>query len=160
MKRMYPAAGGTQATAYYNGWQTSVSEVVNFDNFFNDTLFRIVAFVQDLNSREVYQVEWVDGGNIGVGVDEYEDIVYEGVEYNLYPNPTDGSAYLEFRNELGNNYELRVFNQLGAQVKLDIVPGGTRMHRLDMHDMDAGMYFLMLTDSEHKVAIKKLMVSR
>ncbi|MEQ8521143.1 MAG: T9SS type A sorting domain-containing protein [Vicingaceae bacterium] len=159
LKKMYPTASGTSFTVGFEGWSDNLTQTVNFDNFFTDSLYRIVAFVQDKNTKAVYQAEMLQKGKLGTDVFEYEDLVADGVEYNLFPNPTSNKAFMEFKNELLNSYELRVFNQLGAQVMMDRIPEGTRMHQLDMQDLDAGMYFIMLNDGEHKVAIKKLMVT-
>ena len=158
LKKMYPSAGGTNLTAGFPGWTNSTSQTVSFENFF-DTTFRIVAFVQDRNTKKVYQAEWVGSGKIGTDVKEYSDVVADGIDYNLYPNPTNGTTYMEFRDELLNSYDLRVFNQLGTQVLFEIVPKGTRLHVLNMNRLDAGMYFIMLNDGVHEVAIKKLMVT-
>ena len=43
----------------------------------------------------------------------------------------------------------------------EVIPSGSQVHQLDMEHLEAGMYFIMLNDGgEHKVAIKKLMVTR
>ncbi|HAW52387.1 MAG TPA: hypothetical protein DCX54_08700 [Flavobacteriales bacterium] len=161
LKKMYPTAGGTNKTAGYAGWSESLTATMDFNNFYDDTNYRVIAFVQDRNTKEVYQAAWVGNGlDLGTHVDKYEDIVVDGVEYNLYPNPTDGTAYLEFKESLGNSYEMRVYNQLGIQVLNKVIPGGTRVYQFEMGQLDAGMYFIMLNDGEHEVAIKKLMLAR
>jgi hypothetical protein len=67
---------------------------------------------------------------------------------------------MDFNVVLDNNYEMLIYNQVGMLITRKVVPAGTQQYQFDMSRLDAGMYFIMLNDGEHKVAIKKLMVTK
>lgn len=160
LKKMYPSASGTLLKpGGYDGWEYTSTHTIAFENFYeNAEDYKIIAFVQDKNTRVVYQAEWLDAGKMFTDAPEYSDLVDGGVEYVLFPNPTNGTTYMKFLSELKGNYQMRIFNEIGVLVRQENIPEGTGQFGFDMHDMKPGMYFIMLNNGEQEVAIKKLIV--
>ena len=163
LKRLYPTGAGTTYTGLTKGDVKTISTEILYDNFYgSDDNFKLIAFVQDKNTKEIYQGNWVDSARLNTwsGEPEYNDIVPGSVEYTLYPNPTNGLANMKFENSLESNYQLNIFNQVGVLVGQEIIPNGTTQYSFDIGGLTPGMYFIMLNDGDHKVAIKKLMLSK
>ncbi len=73
-----------------------------------------------------------------LGVESYGEL--EGV--TVFPNPV--SYYLELTLPAGSNYEIRMFDLAGKQV-VSIDSAESRA-KIDVHDLPAGMYVLVVTD--------------
>jgi hypothetical protein len=159
---LYPTAAGTSYTGLLKGEVETTTTEILFENFYGPTdQFKLIAFVQDKNTGEIYQGNWVDIDNPKtVGEPEYNEIVTDGIEYTLYPNPTKGLTYMRFDNMLEHSYLLNIYNQVGVLVSQENIPAGTTQYSFDINGLTQGMYFIMLNDGTHEVAIKKLMLTR
>ena len=69
-----------------------------------------------------------------------------GMALNLYPNPATLATTLDLTAlPAAASYQLRLFDGLGRQVRQAAMPGG-QATRLDLQDLPAGIYQVLLTD--------------
>ena len=67
---------------------------------------------------------------------------------------------MRFDQQLESSYQLNIYNQVGVLVNQEIIPAGSSQYSFDIDGLPAGMYFIMLNNGDHEVAIKKLMLTQ
>ncbi len=78
---------------------------------------------------------------------------------NLYPNPANDYAYLEYvMTPLIKDAKISFYNVLGATVKEYALARSSQRLTVDTRLLPNGVYFYQLTVDGHKVATKKLLV--
>lgn len=84
----------------------------------------------------------------------------EGVEFangfTVSPNPARGNALVEFSYQTGS-YHLQIINSIGQSIceQTDVRMGDIP---LDLHAIDAGVYFVKLSNEKGAFAVQKLVV--
>lgn len=161
LKKMIPHAGGT---SLFYLWTADDSASVNYTWDFNpadfvhlDSLI-LVAFVQDELSKAIYQAAFVN----------FKDILITGIENNLpgidkldfeiYPNPAENIAYLEFSNSLKEDLVLEIFNELGSKVDQTILQKGSGRFTIDTYRYSRGIYFLKLSSGKNSYGTKRIVI--
>lgn len=160
LKKMFPNVSGTSFSKsdWYVGKTDTVTTTIDFVNFYSDTEnFKLVAYIQDNTTKEVFQTEWLDNGKLNTGVEEVNSVRGEMV-VNLFPNPTNGNTHLFFDQPLDQPQNLNVFNQMGQLVRTFTIPKGTQLYTIDAGQLDGGLYFLIVHDGIRQRAMKKMMV--
>jgi PKD repeat protein len=83
----------------------------------------------------------------------------EQQNWNIFPNPNDGSFTLRFDSSVQEKIEIQIFNTVGAQVDvftLDVQPNSQEF-LISNHLLVSGVYFV-LVKSANTSGIKKLVV--
>ncbi|MEQ9467852.1 MAG: T9SS type A sorting domain-containing protein [Ekhidna sp.] len=116
---------------------------------------RVIAFAQDLVSKDVYQAAFVDVptglSNNVLGLDELSD-------FNLYPNPADKQVTVEFEDGISEYAEWVVYDQAGREVLKGQISKGTRTMTVQTSEIPSGMYFIHLYAEDRKRQAKRIMV--
>ncbi len=120
MRKMIPDAAGTGLiNKTVNG-----SDSINFDwplkNIKNKAELRVVAFVQNASTKEIYQAQLFNISEQPVGLAESE---VSGIKPTIFPNPTAGEFSISFKS---GKYlkSIVIVDQLGKTVfedKIDLV---------------------------------------
>lgn len=76
---------------------------------------------------------------------------------NIYPNPINQSASLEFQNQKNENYTLTIYDIQGRIVRT-IKEIKTNRIEIEKQEMTSGLYFLQLQTERQVVATGKLMI--
>jgi hypothetical protein len=76
------------------------------------------------------------------------------VDWILYPNPAQG--YLRIGMSLDEPLEYQLYDAWGRSMKYGIVQRGVF---IDIHDLNAGMYYLQLKDAGQSMGVKRVMVN-
>jgi hypothetical protein len=111
----------------------SVHTIENWDDLF------VVMWVQNMNTKEVYQAGRASQMTLGVKELEDENSV------SVYPNPTAGVSTVEFNLAAGSDVTIEVTNSLGQVVKvkeLGFVNPGAQSNELSLEGMNDGIYFV------------------
>jgi hypothetical protein len=80
--------------------------------------------------------------------------VLQDVEFNLYPNPTDGIVYINSPTNVGDAVVL-ILDGVGREVYRSSVSNMTSLNTLDLNHLEAGSYSLAIF-TENGKAVKSL----
>ncbi|MDA1122081.1 MAG: T9SS type A sorting domain-containing protein [Bacteroidetes bacterium] len=153
------AAGNTLVDANGNLIGTSFSETWRIsDRVQNPDALSVIAFVQNSETKEIYQV-------VQIAVNDKDDVIVTGVDDELtrdmitiYPNPANDEVWVAFDQRLNQDFDFTIYNQVGMQISTGLVKQGALSFSLDTSRFPSGMYFLFLGNEERKFEHFKLVV--
>ncbi|MEO1054217.1 MAG: PKD-like domain-containing protein, partial [Bacteroidota bacterium] len=127
----------------------------------NPDRLAIIAFVQDVVTREIYQSEFMlgpvkDAGDI-VGLEE--ELISQAENIEVYPNPTSGILNFEANFELIDDYDWKIVDQRGVEIKkgnLDF--GRDSRYTVEVKDIPEGVYFLVIGSNDTALVHKKIAI--
>ncbi|MCD4834378.1 MAG: T9SS type A sorting domain-containing protein [Bacteroidales bacterium] len=134
----------------YQTW--SISEGVN-----TDSLITIV-FVQDEDTKEIYQTGFTEEFSTITSVDEIIDNILS-IDYIVYPNPVKEILSVKLYKSLTYDININVYNSVGALVKSNKLAKGNYLLELDTNDLPSGVYYLRLTSTDKFFSTKKIIIS-
>lgn len=119
----------------------------NIQNFKDLQELRVIAFVQNIDTKEIYQ---------SIQFNPYETATGIGVKNNeptfgLYPNPSAGEVLVEHYTE--EAFEIRIYNALGSLIRRET--STEALHKIS--GLEKGMYFLQV-NVEGNIQTQKLLV--
>lgn len=82
-------------------------------------------------------------------------------QISVFPNPTDGLLHIQLKEANSNSLSIRLTDMLGREIlakKVDIV-GNDLDTELNLQQVAAGMYQLILTTPDNKTAVKRVVVN-
>lgn len=165
MRNMLDDATGTE---FNQSWAAGDVQSVQFTrtidaSVVNPTQCELVIFVQNVNTREVFQVATTRNLTIyqgpiwGTGTTEVEgdDIV----TMNLYPNPADNHFFVEFSQPLETENEWRLVDMAGRVLQDGVLEKGDQFLRVYTEQLAGGMYIFSVRNdnvyTQRKVIIAK-----
>lgn len=116
---------------------------------------KVVAFLQDDNTKEVLQAAVVDYFPY-VGIDED----YAGVAFGMYPNPVNNTLYMKYQIQAEENITINVYNLLGSLMLTEAhgtQQSGDYTVSLNVSDLPQGVYLVELQTANTKI-VRKLIV--
>lgn len=155
MKKMMPDAAGTQ---FLSAWNPLDSQTVNqswtLQNVYDVNQIGVVTFVQDKNTKEIYQVAY--GGPDGP-LTSYEgpSEEYRPVELHVYPNPAQDVVNVMTPGDMMT--KLQIIN-IHGQVVMDMEPNQV-LKTIQTRDLTSGVYFVRV-EARGETLTKKLEVVR
>jgi hypothetical protein len=171
IRAMLPNNNGTSYyQAFVVGETMTVSQTWNFTEAnHNLNALHAVAFVQNMDTREVYQVASTRDllafngpyifGDSTISVDDIKDTEgYEIVDLNLYPNPTQQQFNVSFSRALSEDHEWKLIDAVGRVLQSGVVQKGTTLMQVDTDKLSAGMY--IYTINNDKVYVQRKVVVR
>jgi len=158
VRGMLPDPGGTQIFDLSLQGTYNLTQTWTFDPIMIDTsMVVVVAFVQDEDTKEVYQTAFLNFGGVATDIGEIEQ-GFEHLKFNLYPNPVSGEMYLSFTTRVEDRYELEIFNDLGVLIEKRIIPANTERMTLDVGNYAEGVYTAKITNRKDKMGWKRFIV--
>jgi hypothetical protein len=158
LKKLFPAATGTLFT---NKWTAGSSQNITFNwtysKVYNPKNLKIVAFVQDENSGEIYQAlyeQTIPTTGIPLLKAEDKNVV------KLFPNPVRDEATIVFEKALKEKALLRIYSNMGSLVKTEQLFKGISAVNINVADISPGNYLVQLILSSSEVFTLKMMVVR
>ena len=138
-----PIAAGETRSLTNLSWPVS--------NMYDPSTVRVIAYVQDLNTRQVYQAAFVDlatglSSNV-LGLEEFSDL-------KVYPNPVDKVVTIVFADGPDQYREWIIFDQTGREVLKGEIEKGTQTLTVETSDLPSGLYFINLYE-EDKTSVKR-----
>jgi hypothetical protein len=139
MRKMLPNANGT---ALINKDLNGTDEI-NFNwtiaNIKNESEIRIVAFVQNIDTKEVYQSQLFEVNNETVG---FANTSSQYNEIHIFPNPSNGSFSLVLNQDVFVE-TLTIVNQLGQAVINQVIEANSANIQKSFQ-LERGIYFVKL----------------
>jgi hypothetical protein len=159
VKKMLPNPSGT---SYIKSWSAGEHADVNyswtFSNVFDAEEVRVVAFVQNENTREIYQA--------AIDKRDYISSIDDGIYINqplkilVFPNPTSGITYIKFNQPVNEKCRIELFNNMGKLLYSAEIYNGEELVHFDTKDLNNGLYILRIADKKRVIDVKKLIISR
>jgi len=141
VKQILPNVAGVE---YTRDWNINDTETVNINHDIDFTIYNpdtiaIVVFVQNNETKEVYQVETSTNYTVST---ELKEIIKEYAEkgFTVYPNPATNYANVYLKETTNNSYEIQVLNNLGALVKTIKSNAMENVTQIDLNGMNTGNY--------------------
>lgn len=157
LKKFLPTAGGTPLKA---NWATN--DVVTIDYFwdsqyiYNSDKVKIVAYIQDEQTREVYQVNMLKVSPI-VSVRLVADFNNKLVS-RLYPNPVVNTATIEFNEGLQKELTAQIVDRNGRILNTTALQKGISEYIVDFTGYPNGLYFIQIIGQSARPDVLKVMV--
>lgn len=162
LKKLLPNAGGTSLSkSWAQGESTDLSFAWNYKHVFNKDSIHVVAFIQDLNTQEVYQVETTDSTGFApiVSIDHIKESL-KSFTTLMYPNPSAiGKVYLQFNKPLDSRTMVRMYNQLGIPVYTKELTYGISQHEINTSGLPKGIYFVELVSEGYMKKVSKIILN-
>ena len=124
------------------------------------------------NDNIMFKFEYVINGssnnfyldNIMIG-EESDLMIVENTtsaRVSIYPNPTDGNAFIELNNLADKLVEVKLVNILGAEVKHlfsgELVSNYYMINNIDLSDLETGIYFVKVVADGDIIMTDKLIL--
>jgi hypothetical protein len=162
-RKLLPDANGT---TYTKSW--AANESVNLtqnwtyssaDKPFNPSQVGVVAFIQNNQTKEVYQVGYLVPGLAANVTEITDELVVNNVdELVLYPNPANDEVILQLQNSLNGNRAWVIYDALGVQALTGDIENGYGKSIINTNQLSSGWYLLVLQPSNGSKAITKKLV--
>ena len=147
VRRLLPDAGGTLLPVNWGGGQAeSYSFSWAIENVFDSENLALVAFIQDENTQEIYQV----GTSSEFGLPTFIELPERSENRPamvFYPNPASDYLFIEFPESLAGDYILEVFNLSGNMVYTDMLRGGRSNYEFNTKDLARGVYLFRIRNN-------------
>ncbi len=129
----------------------------------NPALLKMVAFVQNKNTREIYQAVTIDAPNkrgaVIVGVQDDQPVEASLNDIKLYPNPASQSVYMQLPGELPVGTMWKMADQRGVVVREgDFSNLADGVREVEIGSLPNGVYLVIFTTPAGKAEYKKLVV--
>ncbi|MFT6135789.1 MAG: hypothetical protein ACJAZM_002290 [Cyclobacteriaceae bacterium] len=159
MRAILPDAGGyveKRSVQIGDAFEFPIDWTINA--IYNLDELRVVAFVQNEETREIYQVAVLDIDNkintlTGVG-----DRIVRGVDFEMFPNPANSSFKVEFEQAVPLDTEWTLYDQMGRLMRTGTMKKNQYEVIIETDDFASGVYFLQLYDESFRWEPKKLII--
>jgi hypothetical protein len=159
VKAMLPdAAGTTIYKAWGPGESSRIKQTWDISQVYDPDELRVVVFLQDESTREVYQAA-IDTIGVATGNDNPGSGPVKA-SYVVYPNPAERQAFIRFDQETEEELTLEMFNNTGGLVYTARVPEGSSITEISLEEFPAGLYLLRLVSNQKLLGISKVTISR
>ncbi|OJJ19555.1 hypothetical protein BKI52_22370 [marine bacterium AO1-C] len=160
VRKMLPDGAGTFRQ---NAWALGDSQTLNYTWDYGSlgldpSRFRVVVFVEDYASKEVYQAEVNNvlvtrtGNNNGVnGIDQVTSIAEDlkGDNVQMFPNPTNHYLNVRLQNKgISSDAQWTIISMTGQLMKRGVWTKGYQQIKLDISDLAEGVYIINVSDGK------------
>ncbi len=159
IRDLLPNAAGT---AIFDSWMKGETRNYSFtwneQNVYDPEMVRVAAFIQNDNTREIYQVASNETGGPATG-DAGPFTRLPGVA--MYPNPASDILNISLSQEYATGLRIEFYDQLGRMVRNMPWHQAGPVTTADVSDLKPGLYYVRLVDRKGKVrAYHKVVIMR
>jgi hypothetical protein len=127
----------------------------------NQYAFKVIAYVQNQNDKDIYQAMIEDSRYPKepkpVGLED-EIARQELEQLNIYPQPAQHYAIVDFGRELSQDYNWEIIDQRGVTIGRGMVPKGEKGFEINTGLLPNGIHFLLIGDNEGLKMHRKLTI--
>jgi hypothetical protein len=154
-------------TSFMNDWDPSSGETWtinrswNFKNTYNNDELRVIVFIQDENTQEIYQAA-IDQYDFHTAMRRDNSVYFnsESAGFIVFPNPAYNDVYIMFNETLEKRAKADVFDINGKLIMTKELFPGDKLYEANMDKCPEGFYFLRITSDNQFVGLHKLIISR
>jgi hypothetical protein len=160
VKAMLPGAAGTTVRRSWSPLNSfNVEGQWGIQHVSDESQLRIVAFIQNETTKEVYQAKLdTIGTSLGTGNPELPE--HGAMAFVVYPNPASAMANVAFNDEMNRDVTIQLFNNMGKLVYSVIVPAGTHLTEIPLEKYPGGLYLLRFLNNQKILGTSKIIISR
>ncbi len=148
MRKMLPNFDGTQITG--NSFTMNFSWTLA--NIKDLTQLRVLSFIQNKNTKEVYDVETVNPSAIAAGIADQE---IKADMISIYPNPSSGMVNVQVTDLSTGNYNLGLYSLEGKLLIQQSLPANNAL-KIDLTNYPTGMYIFSVTNTAgESISVKR-----
>jgi hypothetical protein len=159
VKAFLPDAAGTLIDG---SWTKSQSRFIehswNLQNVYDPTELRVVAFIQNEATFEVYQAA-IDTIGVLSGIYDPGSELSGDQSFVLYPNPAQRSAYIRFFDVPEEDLVLEIYNNLGRLVHKQFISDGRDITEISLDKYPDGVYMVRILSRNKLMGVRKLIIS-
>ena len=161
VKAMLPdAAGTTYNKAWTQGDHSKIYLNWPLQHVYNPLELRLVAFIQNESTSEVYQAALdTIGGTTGIE-SLHGEKAPDGKLFLVYPNPANQSAFISFNRETPSEMKLELVDHSGRMVYSTVIPAGTSKREIPVGELPEGLYMIRLFTQQALSGTGKLIILR
>jgi len=154
------------SNSYSGNWDPAtrvetVTENWNFKNAYNADEIRVIAFVQDEATYEIYQA-MIDKFDVQLALED-ENTLYPGnesSEFIAFPNPLNNEVYLRFSIAPVKTLRIDLFDINGKLIMQQELPPGNNQYTIAMESYPEGFYFLKINSDNQFIGLQKLVITK
>lgn len=91
-------------------------------------------------------------------ISSINEVEESSLEFNLYPNPSEGIFNLELGGDIQGSFQVNVVNMLGQTTFTEaITVNGTTVKTIDLTHLEKGVYFVSLENGDERL-VRKVVV--
>ena len=158
VRKLKPDAGGT---SLQSTWTQGQSLTYSFDwaieNVYDADNLAVVAFIQEENTREVYQAGASSRFYLPTSVNLPDPTTGEA-NVVFYPNPAKDKLYIHFKQNLTGNHILEVFSLSGHIVYTDVLKETGSSHEFNTQKLPGGIYLFRIKNNHGILATAKIII--
>ncbi len=154
------------SNSFTNNWDPSVdleriTENWNLKNTYNTDEIRVIAFIQDEVTHEIYQA-MIDKFDVRTALENEHDIHRStgNNSFIAFPNPVNNEIFIRFDEALIKNTRADLFDINGKLIMTKELFAGFQLHAITMEDFPEGFYFMRITSDNQFIGLQKLVISR
>ncbi len=161
VKKLLPDAAGT---LYSQDWTNNQTESIalswDYENVYNHSQVYVVAFLQDEDTKEVYQVTSDDTSTVFTEIDDFAFANSQVVDdFTIYPNPTANKVIIWLNNPVKTEGSIQIFNNIGELIETIELNNGSRFIEKDLSSYSTGLYLFKYSLENKLVGMKKVIKS-
>ena len=139
----------------------TVSRNWKYKNTFNNDEVRVVAFLQDAYTQEIFQAA-IDQYDLSLAIpdDRIHHRSPAGTGFIIFPNPAYNEVCINFDEVIDKKARADFFDVSGRLLKSYDLPPGTDFYRLTLEDCPDGLFFLRITSDNQFIGLQKLVIRR
>jgi hypothetical protein len=157
-RKFLPDAGGIKLKSNWSsGENFNIGEQAwVLRNIADQSDIEVVAFIQNVVTREVFQAFSVIKPQVIVGIED--DLYGESREFSVNPNPAGKRITVSFGETLRQNAEISFLNIRGDVVKTLTAGNGTEELTIENPGLIPGLYFIKVRMGNKIIGYKKLVI--
>lgn len=160
VRAMLPDAAGTTIYQSWNeGEYRDIKHSWNMQNYKNANELRVVAFIQNESTNEVFQAA-LDTIGTPLGIDDHIHGSDPAKSFIVFPNPAAQQAYILFDEETREDITVELYNNVGRLLQVNHVSRGTSRAEIPVDSYPNGIYLVRLVNNEQLIGFSKLTISK
>ena len=159
VKALVPDPAGTYI---YKSWNPGDYETLfytwKYDKVYDVDQLRVVAFIQDENSKEVYQSA-IDKYDI-IKTNTDKPMISRESLFDIVPNPATDYFQLRFIYPLVSDCYMTICSMDGRVISNDIIKAGTRVYLLDSRSIVHGVYVVNVFSDKQILGTQRILINQ
>jgi hypothetical protein len=138
----------------------SVSRSWNFAHVYNPDEIRVIAFIQDENTREIYQAA-IDKYDLPPTLEEeISTPEASGAGFVLFPNPASHEVFIGFAEVLDKKAKADLYDISGRLVLSCQLFPGDKLYKISLDDCTEGLFIMQITSENQFIGFQKMILYR
>ena len=158
MRKMITPVAGDEITLELDT-PTQWTELTGLDNVTNMDSAGVIAFIQSVSSKEIFQSEYIPVSLL-TGVDDNKKIPLQFTLKQNYPNPFNPSTTIEYSLPQKQFVTLTIVDILGRDIATlvnAVQEAGVHSASFDARNLTSGIYFYTLRTEKHSITKKMVL---